>query len=120
MKQYAEIDNLEHEKELVIYQIFNGYRVCEDNGEVAVKDDAKNYVDLPEKLSELEIRQLKVILKRKNETIKEPEKIIVNKVCSCNMPYKYIPKDAIKDSNGYWWNCICRSTLFYPHKKHGK
>lgn len=41
------------------------------------------------------------------------------KTCSCKKVYLSIPKLAKKNEDGYWFNCTCRSTLFWPIKKQG-
>lgn len=64
-------------------------------------------------MSKLDIRQLKIILLNKNNN-REVKEMVIEKVCSCGKPHNVIPEYALEDENGYWWNCVCTSTLFYP------
>ncbi|NRA76783.1 MAG: hypothetical protein HRU18_01135 [Pseudoalteromonas sp.] len=113
LKQLKAISELEHEKELVVYKIKNGYRICEDHGELVATAKPKKFVDIMAPIDELGIRNLKETLRRKNSILKKPSEVEVNKTCSCGRFFKTIPDDCIIHSTGYWWNCECKSTLFY-------
>lgn len=37
------------------------------------------------------------------------------KTCNCcNKEYSEMPKDAKENEDGFWFNCECKSTLFWP------
>ena len=47
--------------------------------------------------------------------------VLINKTCSCGKLHRLIPHGAIFFNkgcamDGYWWDCLCRSTLFVPLK----
>jgi hypothetical protein len=112
-KQLRAISKLQHEKELAVYQIGNSYRICEDNGELVATNKVNAFVEIKGPIDELGIRKLKEVLTRKNSRLKKPADVVVKKTCSCGNYFELVPDDAIKDKQGFWWNCKCRSTLFY-------
>ena len=79
LKQLKAISELEHEKELVVYKIKNGYRICEDHGELVATAKPKKFVDIMAPIDELGIRNLKETLRRKNSILKKPSEVEVNK-----------------------------------------
>lgn len=108
------IGKLKHEKDLVVYTIDDNYRICEDRGELVATNKVDEFVEIKGPLDELGLRQLKEIITRKNSRLKKPEDVVVKKTCSCGNYFETVPTDNIKDEQGYWWNCSCKSTLFYP------
>lgn len=112
--QLKAISRLQHEKVLAVYQIGNSYRICEDDGELVATNKVEKFVEIRGPINESGIRRLKELLNRKNSRLKKPEDVVVKKTCGCGNYFEIVPDDAIKDKQGYWWNCICKSTLFYP------
>ncbi len=42
---------------------------------------------------------------------------IPEKKCGCGKSHHMIPEDAKEGEWGYFWNCECNSTLFWPNEK---
>ena len=38
--------------------------------------------------------------------------------CSCGKKVELDIKTAARNADGYWVNCTCESTLFFPHETH--
>jgi hypothetical protein len=39
----------------------------------------------------------------------------IDKTCTCGKQHNFIPEDAKVGEWGMFWNCECKSTLFWPN-----